>query len=102
VDRRRPADAATENDSEDGRAARTEKLDEDEEENVSIDTAQAAGWHDHHHQQQTPPLATRAGHARTLPEPCHVGHVQLARASEPRRVFASLLNANSCPRALVM
>jgi hypothetical protein len=38
VDRRRPA-ASTENDSEDGRAARTEKLDE---ENVSIDTAQAA------------------------------------------------------------
>lgn len=50
----------------------TEKLDE---ENVSIDTAQAASWHDHHQQQQTPPLATRAGHhscvhvnpARTLP-----------------------------------
>jgi hypothetical protein len=57
VDRRRPA-ASTENDSEDGRAARTEKLDE---ENVSIDTAQAASWHDHHQQQQTPPLATRAG-----------------------------------------
>ena len=50
--------ASTENDSEDGRAARTEKLDE---ENVSIDTAQAASWHDHHQQQQTPPLATRAG-----------------------------------------
>jgi hypothetical protein len=36
----------------------TAKLDE---ENVSIDTAQAASWHDHHQQQQTPPLATRAG-----------------------------------------
>ena len=31
-----------------------------------MDMAQAAGWHDHHQQQQTPPLATRAGHRR-----CH-------------------------------
>ena len=56
-----------------------------------------------------PPAAADATtrHTRWPPQlrtckPCHVGQVQLARASEPRRVFASLLNAYSCPRALVM
>ena len=55
-------------------------------ENVSIDTAHAASWHDHHQQQHPPPLATRAGHHR-----CH------RRSAAP---LADATVATRCRRSL--